>query len=74
MVDMNFIPEFAAAGVFILSAGAEAIHMIRIRRLSALAFGPQIEPGILGKSSGSLKDYGVQPDLLGTGLANAHET
>ena len=55
MVDMNFIPEFAAAGAFILSAGAEAIHMIRIRRLSALAFGPKSSPAFWVRAAAPLK-------------------
>jgi hypothetical protein len=51
MVDLKFIPEFAAAGVFILSAGAEAIHMIRIRRLASLAFGPKSSPAFWVKAA-----------------------
>ncbi|MDA7903639.1 VWA domain-containing protein [Mariniblastus sp.] len=55
MVDINFIPEFAAAGVFLLSAGAEAIHMVRIRRLSSLAFGPKSSPAFWVKAAAPLK-------------------
>ena len=73
MVDMNFIPEFAAAGVFHLErwcgSNSHDPHSPPVRS----GVWPQIEPGILGKSSSSLKNYGIQPDLLGTGLANAHE-
>ncbi len=44
MVVPEYIAEFVTAGVLILATGAEAIHLVRTRRLAALAFGPWKQP------------------------------
>ena len=44
MVVGDFIAEFATVGVLILATGAEALHLMRTRRLAPLAFGPKSRP------------------------------
>ena len=44
MVVPEYIAEFVTVGVLILATGAESVHLIRTRRLSALAFGPWKHP------------------------------
>ncbi len=41
---MDFLAEFVTAALVILSVGAESIHLLRIRKLSRLAFGPTGRP------------------------------
>lgn len=42
----GFIPEMVAAAIVVLSLGAEAIHLFRVRALSRLAFGPSGRPAM----------------------------
>ena len=44
MVVPEFIAEFTALGVLVIATGAEALHMVRTRRLASLAFGPWRQP------------------------------
>lgn len=44
MVVPEFIAEFTTVAVLIIASGAEAIHLVRTRRLAALAFGPWRHP------------------------------
>ena len=40
----EFLPEFATAAMVILSIGAEALHLLRTKKLARLAFGPSGRP------------------------------
>ncbi len=41
---VEFLPEFITIGVLILAGGAEAIHLLRTRKLASLAFGSSRRP------------------------------
>lgn len=44
MVVPTYIAEFATVAVLIVATGAEALHLVRSRRLASLAFGPWKQP------------------------------
>ena len=43
------LPLLLAAAVLVLAAGAEAMHVTRVRSVAALAFGPSGRPGPAGR-------------------------
>ncbi len=55
MVATEFLPEFATAGVLILATGAEALHLMRTRRLAPLAFGPKSRPAFWAHAAAPLR-------------------
>lgn len=53
------LPLLLACGVLILAVGAEVIHAKRVRKVAALAFGPQGRPGLLGRLSPLIRISGL---------------
>jgi len=49
------VAELAAAGILILAAGAELLHARRVRRIAALAFGPDCRPSYWARSAPLLR-------------------
>ena len=49
------VAELAAAGILILAAGAELLHARRVRRIAALAFGPDCSPSYWARSAPLLR-------------------
>lgn len=44
MVISEYVAEFSTVAVLILATGAEALHLLRTRKLALLAFGPKSRP------------------------------
>lgn len=60
------VAEFVTVAVVILTLGAEALHMLRVRKLAPLAFGPQRRPALWASLTPVLRVLAV--GLLSWGL------
>lgn len=59
MVVSEYIAEFATVAVLILVTGAEALHLMRTRRLAPLAFGPKSRPAFWAHTAAPLRILSV---------------
>ncbi len=63
----ELLPEFIATAFVILALGAEALHVMRIRRLANLAFGPSGKPAVWARLAPGIRIASVA--MLAWGLA-----
>ena len=62
----QLLPEFAAMVIIILGIGAETIHLVRVRRVASLAFGPRERPALWAQLTPGLRV--IASGLLAWGL------